>query len=123
MKSERLTDADIRAFGWQALVEKLGPAGAPRFTMQTQTGYGDNSGLLHRLLGVVSVDKLIARMRTAAVGCHTYRHSLATHLLKDGYDLHSVQELLGDAEVRTTMICTHVLTRGPRSVFSPAHRP
>ena len=66
MKSERLTDADIRALGWQALVDKLGPAGALRFTMQTQTGYGDYSELRHRLLGAVSVDKLIARMRTAA---------------------------------------------------------
>ena len=66
MKSERLTDADIRALGWQALIDKLGPAGALRFTMQTQTGYGDYSELRHRLLGAVSVDKLLARMRTAA---------------------------------------------------------
>jgi len=66
MKSERLTDTDIRALGWQALVDKLGPAGALRFTMQTQTGYGDYSELRHRLLGAVSVDKLLARMRTAA---------------------------------------------------------
>jgi len=68
MKSERLTDAEIRALGWQALVDKLGPAGALRFTMQTQTGYGDYSELRHRFLGAVPVDELIARMRTATAG-------------------------------------------------------
>lgn len=66
MKSDRLTDADIRALGWQALVDKLGPAGALRFTMQTQTGYGDYSRLRHQLLGAMSVEKLLARMRTGA---------------------------------------------------------
>ena len=63
MNTARLTNAEIRARGWDALVERLGPSGALRFAMQTERGNGDYAARRHRMLGGLSVNQLLARMR------------------------------------------------------------
>jgi len=71
--------------------------------------------VLQRAVSVAGREAGIA----ARVGCHTFRHSFATHLLESGYDIRTVQELLGHKDVSTTMLYTHVLNRGGLGVRSP----
>ena len=96
------------------------PAG--RICRDAQYGPPTRFHLHESVIQKAVADAARAAGLTKRVGCHTFRHSFATHLLESGSDIRTVQELLGHADVSTTMVYTHVLNRGGLGVRSPLDR-
>ena len=115
--AEKWPGAD-RELGWQYLF----PSGRLSVDPRADDGVLRRHHLHENGLQKEVKKAVLACGFTKKVSCHTFRHSFATHLLEAGSDIRTVQELLGHADVSTTMIYTHVLARGPGGVVSPLDR-
>jgi integron integrase len=105
-----------RDWGWQYVFPATGRSVDPRDGIERRHHLADQA--FQRAMKSALRDSGIVKPATP----HTLRHSFATHLLESGYDIRTVQELLGHRDVATTMIYTHVLNRGGRGVVSPLDR-
>lgn len=107
-----------RELAWQYLFPATRLSHDPRETGGPWRRHHVDESVLQKLVRRAAAESGVRKKVT----CHTFRHSFATHLLESGADIRTVQELLGHADVSTTMIYTHVLQRGASGVRSPLDR-
>jgi integron integrase len=113
---ERKYPGATREWGWQWIFP------AHRQFQGPTTGRLFRHHLFDTVIQKAVKDAAIRTGIPKRIRCHTFRHSFATHLLEDGYDIRTIQELLRHKDINTTMIYTHVLNRGGRCVQSPADK-